>query len=63
MKSTVDFETQRLSSNLSMTGTLDKIINANITLEQGDIIMDSTKVGRAVTPTVSRTLSLGGINR
>ena len=63
MKSTVDFETQKLSSNLSMTGTLDKIINANITLQQGDIIMDSTKVGRAVTPTVSRTLSLGGINR
>ena len=63
MKSTVDFETQKLSSNLSMTGTLDKIINANITLEQGDIIMDSTKVGRAVTPIVSRTLSLGGINR
>ena len=61
MRSTVDFETQRLSSNLSMSGTMDKMISANITLQQGDIYMDSTKVGRAVTPTVSRTLSLGGV--
>lgn len=60
MKTAVDFETQKLSSNLSATSVNNKILTANITLKSSDIYMDSTKVGRAVTPTVSKTLKQGG---
>ena len=60
MKSAVDFETQKLSANLSTTATNNKMLTANITLNQGDIIMDSTKVGRVVTPVVTKTLRGAG---
>lgn len=60
MKTAVDFETQKLSANLSTQATFGRTLNANITLEGSDIYMDSQKVGRAVTPTVSRTLQVGG---
>lgn len=60
MKSAVDFETQKLSANLSTTATNNKMLTANITLNQGDIYMDSTKVGRVVTPVVTRTLRGAG---
>ena len=61
MKSAVDFETQKLSANLSTTATNNKMLTANITLNQGDIIMDSTKVGRVVTPVITRTLRGAGV--
>lgn len=60
MKTAVDFETQKLATNLSTTANVSKSLNANITLESSDIYMDSTKVGRAVTPIVSRTLKGAG---
>ena len=60
MKTAVDFETQKLSANLSTTATNNKTLTANITLSQGDIYMDSTKVGRAVTPVVTKTLRGAG---
>lgn len=60
MKSAVDFETQKLSANLSTTATNNKMLTANITLNQGDIYMDSTKVGRVVTPVVTKTLRGAG---
>lgn len=60
MKTAVDFETQKLSANLSTTATNNKTLTANITLNQGDIYMDSTKVGRAVTPVVTKTLRGAG---
>lgn len=60
MKSAVDFETQKLSTNLSTTATMNRTITLNATLKQGDVIMDSTKVGRIVTPSVSKTLRTGG---
>lgn len=60
MRAAVDFETQKLSSNLSATSVNNKILTANITLKSSDIYLDSTKVGRAVTPTVSKTLKQGG---
>lgn len=60
MKSAVDFETQKLSANLSTQATFGRSLNANITLESPDIYMDSTKVGRMVTPVVSKTLRTGG---
>ena len=60
MKSAVDFETQKLSANLSTQATFGRTLNANITLESPDIYMDSTKVGRVVTPVVSKTLRTGG---
>ena len=60
MKSAVDFETQKLSANLSTTANVGKVINANITLEQGNMIMDGEKVGRIVTPAVTKTLRGAG---
>ena len=60
MRAAVDFETQKLSSNLSATSVNNKLLTANITLKSSDIYLDSTKVGRAVTPTVSKTLKQGG---
>ena len=56
MKSAVDFETQKLSASLSTTATTNKTLTANITVNPSDIYMDSTKVGRAVTPAVTKTL-------
>ena len=61
MQSAVAFETQKLSANLSTTASMNKILTANITVNPADVYMDSTKVGRMVTPTVSRTIKAGGI--
>lgn len=60
MQAAVDFETQKLSANLSTTASSSKMLNANITLNSSDIYMDSTKVGRAVTPVVTKTLRGAG---
>lgn len=60
MKSTVAFETQKLSASLSTTAVSDKIFTANISMQPGNIYMDSTKVGRLVTPSVSKTLRGAG---
>lgn len=61
MKSAVDFETQKLSASLSTTATTNKTLTANITVNPSDIYMDSTKVGRAVTPAVTKTLRGAGV--
>lgn len=60
MKSVVDFETQKLATNLSTTANVNRSFNANIKVEGSDIYMDSTKVGRAVTPTITKTLKGAG---
>lgn len=60
MKTAVDFETQKLSANLSTTANVNRSLNANITVESSDIYMDGTKVGRAVTPVISKTLRGAG---
>ena len=61
MKSAVDFETQKLSASLSTTATTHKVLTANITVNPSDIYMDSIKVGRVVTPAITRTLRGAGI--
>ncbi len=60
MKASINFETQKLSTNLSTTANIGKTLNANITLKSSDIYMDNVKVGRAVTPTISKTLRKAG---
>lgn len=60
MKTAVDFETQKLSTNLSTTANVNRSLNATIKVEGGDIYMDSTKVGRVVTPVVTKTLRGAG---
>ena len=60
MKTAVDFETQKLSASLSTTANVNRSLNATITVEGSDIYMDSTKVGRAVTPTITKTLKGAG---
>lgn len=60
MKSAVNFETQKLSANLSTTATMSKIITANINVN-GNVEMDSTRVGRLVAPAISKTLRTAGV--
>ena len=60
MKRTVEFETQRLSTNLSTTANVNRSITANITVDGGDIYMDTTKVGRKVMPVITKTLRGAG---
>lgn len=60
MQTAVDFETQKLSANLSTTATNNKLLTANILMKPSNIYLDSTKVGRAVTPVVSKTLRGAG---
>lgn len=60
MQSAIDFETQKLNTNLSTNAVFGRTLNANITLESSDIYMDSVKVGRAVTPQISKNLRYGG---
>lgn len=59
MQSAVEFETAKLSTNLSTTATFGRSITANISVK-GDTYMDSTKVGTMVTPVVSKRLKTGG---
>ena len=59
MKTAVDFQTQKLSANLSTTASFNRTITANINVT-GDTYMDSTKVGRMVAPAVSKTLRTAG---
>lgn len=61
MQTAVDFETQKLSANLSTTATNNKLLTANILMKPSDIYLDSTKVGRAVTPAVTKTLRGAGV--
>ena len=61
MQTAVDFETQKLSANLSTTATNNKLFTANIIMQPSDVYMDSTKVGRMVTPAVTKTLRGAGI--
>ena len=61
IKSAVDFETQKLSANLSTTATNNKVFTANILMKPSDIYMDSTKVGRVVTPAVTKNLRGAGV--
>jgi phage-related protein len=60
MKSAVDFETQKLSAKLSTTAMFDKVININSSVK-GNVEMDGNKVGRLVTPVVSKTLRTAGV--
>ncbi len=61
MKTAVDFETQKLSAKLSTNVTTNRMIYASIAVQPSNIYMDSTKVGRMVTPTVTKTIKAGGI--
>lgn len=60
MKSAVDFETQKLSANLSTTATNNKMFTANITTQPSNVYLDSKKVGRIVTTSVTKTLRGAG---
>lgn len=59
MKTAVDFQTQKMSANLSTTASINKMLTATINVN-GDVNMDSTKVGRMVAPAVTRTFRTGG---
>lgn len=62
MNRAVLFETGAINANASVksNNSMLNILNTNITLQPSDIYMDSTKVGRAITPTVTKTLRGAG---
>lgn len=61
MKSAVDFETQKLSTNLSTTASVNRNLNVTLNQSKSDVYLDSRKVGQIVTPYISRTIKIGGI--
>lgn len=61
MKSAVDFETQKLSTNLSATANVNRNMNVNLNQSKSDVYLDGRKVGQSVTPYVSQTVRVGGI--
>lgn len=61
MQNAVNFAKSRMTDALNTSVTSNRIVYANITINPADVYMDSTKVGRMVTPTVSRTIKAGGI--
>lgn len=60
LESAVTSETQRLSTSISTTANVGRVLSANIQLNQGNIIMDGEKVGQVITPVVTRTLRGAG---
>lgn len=62
MQNAVNLETGRIATNLTATATTNRMFSANITMKPSDIYMDSTKVGRMVTPAVTKTLRGVGAN-
>lgn len=61
MENAVLLQNATLSANLATTATTNRIITANITMQPSNVYMDSSKVGRIVTPSVSKTLKSGGL--
>lgn len=62
MNKAVAFETGTISANASVksNNSMLNVLKANIKLEPGDIYMDTTKVGRTITPEISKYLRYGG---
>lgn len=61
MSSAVNFETQRLSANLSTTANVNRNLNVSLNQTKSDVYLDGRKVGQSVTPYVSQTVRVGGI--
>ena len=62
MQRAVDLETEKMSANVQ-TGKVFNTLNATTPIVvnlSADVEMDSQKVGRIITPTVSKTLKTGG---
>lgn len=59
MKATVDFQTQKLSANLSTSAVYNKDITVNSNIV-GNVELDGNRVGRLIAPSVSKTLRTAG---
>lgn len=61
MQSAVNFETQKLSANLSTTASVNRNLNVSLNQSKSDVILDGKKVGQVITPYTTKTLRLGGV--
>lgn len=61
MSSAVNFETQRLSANLSTTANVNRNLNVSLNQSRSDVILDGRKVGQSVSPYMSQTLRVSGV--
>lgn len=59
MKSQVDFETQKLSANLSTAMNYSRTFTTNVNMN-GNVELDGNRVGRLIAPSVSKTLRTAG---
>lgn len=61
MSSAVNFETQRLSANLSTSANVNRNLNVSLNQSRSDVILDGRKVGQSVSPYMSQTLRISGV--
>lgn len=61
MSSAVNFETQRLSANLSTSANVNRNLNVSLNQSRSDVILDGRKVGQSVSPYMSQTLRVSGV--
>ena len=61
MKATVAMETAKISTNLSTTANIGKVLTANINVK-GDTYLDGTKVGRTIATPIIKTIKAGGVS-
>lgn len=61
MSSAVNFETQRLSANLSTTANVNRNLNVSLNQTKSDVYLDGRKVGQSVSPYMSQTLRVSGV--
>lgn len=60
MRTTVELETSKMSANLNSSATMNRMLTAYININS-DIYMDKEKVGRTITPEVSKNLRAAGV--
>lgn len=62
MRQAVQLETGNINAQASISSNVmnNSVVQINATFE-GDVEMDSTKVGKVVTPVISKTLKLAGV--
>jgi hypothetical protein len=64
MQKSIDFENAKLQANVESGKIFNSLVNStpiSISLD-GSVEMDKQKVGRIITPVVSRTIKTGGGN-
>ena len=60
MRDAVALQTNRIATNISTTAQIGKTLNLNVSSQPANVYLDSKKVGRITTPSVTKTLRGAG---